>query len=235
MSGLDHKHFAGPEHGWEPEPGLPAPLPAGETQLWQGAPLAARVASEVFHLRAVAAYFAVLLLWKFAADWHDGAEPAAALWATLTVVPLPLLGLALLRGLAEVVARTTLYTLTNKRLVLRIGMVLSVTYNLPLLQIAAADVRRARDGSGDICLRLVEGQRIAFAHLWPHVRPWCFAHPQPSLRCLRDVDAVAARLSAAWSAVDRPQAPLRSVVTTASTGDGASGGRIEALAGAGHA
>ena len=200
MSGLEHKHFAGPEHGWEPEPGLPERLPAGERQLWQGAPDAWSVAKRVFHIRAVAAYFAVLLLWKLAADWHDGAAPVDALLGTLKVSPLPLLGLGILYGLALAVARTTLYTLTDRRVVMRIGMVLTVSYNVPLRQIAAADLRLEADGSGDICLRLATGQRIAYAHLWPHARPWRLARPEPALRCLPGAAQLATQLSAAWRA-----------------------------------
>jgi len=200
VSGLEHKHFSGPEHGWEPEPGLPEPLPAGETRLWQGSPEVHAVARRVFYIRTVAAYFVLLLVWKLLADWHDGATPAAALLGTLKVLPLPLLGLALLYGLALAVARTTLYTLTDKRVVMRIGMVLTVTYNIPLRQVAAADLRREADGTGDICLSLAKGQRIAYAHLWPHARPWRLARPEPALRCLPEVERVAELLSKAWVA-----------------------------------
>ncbi|MBU3695030.1 MAG: PH domain-containing protein [Rhodocyclaceae bacterium] len=214
MSGLDHKHFSGPEHGWEPEPGLPERLPAGETLLWQGAPEVTRVAQRVFHIRAVALYFGVLLLWKLLADWHDGASPADALLGTLKVLPLPLAGLAMLYGLAAAVARTTLYTLTDRRLVMRIGMVLTVTYNIPLGQVAAADLRADADGAGDLSLRLVDGQRIAYAHLWPHARPWRLARPEPMLRCVADAKRLAQLLSAAWAA--RQTAPAGGVVSATS-------------------
>jgi hypothetical protein len=220
LSGLDHKHFAGPEHGWEPEPGLPESLPSGETKLWQGAPDAAQVARQVFHIRAVASYFGVLLVWKLAADWHDGAAPVDALLGTLKVLPLPLAGLAMLYGLAIAVARTTLYTLTDKRVVMRIGMVLSVTYNIPLSQIAAADVRRHSDGSGDLSLSLAGGQRIPYAHLWPHARPWRLARPEPTLRCIAGVDHSAGLLSEAW----------RRVQTQTGTGVGVSRDATPAMA-----
>lgn len=201
MSGLDHKHFSGPEHGWEPEPGLPERLPAGETLLWQGAPEVWGVARRVFHIRGVAIYFGLLLAWKVLADLHDGMLPGEVMLATLKVLPLPLAGLAMLYGLALAVSRTTLYTLTDRRLVMRIGMVLTVTYNIPLSQVAAADVRRDADGSGDLCLRLVAGQRIAYAHLWPHARPWRLARPQPALRCVAGIDPLARLLSEAWQRV----------------------------------
>jgi len=231
LSGLDHKHFAGPEHGWEPEPGLPEPLPVGERQLWQGAPDARVVAREIFHIRAVAIYFAVLLAWKLFADWHDGVGLVDALVGTLKVAPLPLLGLAILYGLALAVSRTTLYTLTDKRVVMRIGMVLSVTYNIPLCQVAAADLRKDADGTGDICLRLIDGQRIAYPHLWPHARPWHLARPEPSLRCLHDVAAVASLLGEAWSVAQRQ--PARAMTAAPA---GVSGmGHGDAMAGAGSA
>lgn len=222
MSGLDHRHFAGPEHGWEPEPGLPAPLPANETLLWQGAPDAWQVARRVFHIRGVAIYFGLLLAWKLLADWHDGMAPGDILLATLKVLPLPLAGLAMLYGLAVAVARTTLYTLTDRRVVMRIGMVLTVTYNIPLSQVAAADLRRDADGSGDLCLALVGGQRIPYAHLWPHARPWRLARPEPALRCVAGIDEPARLLSEAWQRV-QGQAGSAVRVSTVEAGSAASG------------
>ncbi|MCF8191352.1 MAG: PH domain-containing protein [Burkholderiales bacterium] len=228
MSGLDHKHFSGPEHGWEPEPGLPERLPAGETLLWQGAPDIGLVAREVFHVRAVAAYFGLLLAWKLIADWHDGATPIEALIATLKIAPLPLIGLAMLFGLAVAVSRTTLYTLTDKRVVMRIGMVLGITYNIPLRQVAAADLRQQAQGAGDICLRLTDGQRIAYPHLWPHARPWRITQPEPALRCLPDASRVATLLGQAWSVVQQRSAaaPARAAATVRpkrGTGDALAG------------
>lgn len=233
MSGLDHKHFNGPEHGWEPEPGLPERLPAGEVQLWQGAPDARLVAREIFHVRAVATYFVVLLAWKLLADWHDGMAPVDALVGTLKVAPLPLLGLAILYGLAVAVSRTTLYTLTDKRVVMRIGMVLTVTYNVPLSQVAAADLRRNAEGAGDICLRLTDGQRIAYPHLWPHARPWHIAQPEPALRCLPDAASVAGLLGEAWLVAQ--QQPAAAVTARPAGNITAAANGAGVLAGAGQA
>jgi len=115
--------------------------------------------------------------------------------------------------------------------VMRIGMVLSVTYNIPLSQVAAADLRKDGDGSGDICLRLTDGQRIAYPHLWPHARPWRLARPEPSMRCLPDVAGVASLLSQAWSVAQ--QQPARALTAEASRG--AAAGRGDVFAGAGSA
>ena len=57
------------EHDYEPVPGLPERLPEGETILWQGAPMAQSFARYAFHIRAVAAYFALLAVWHLADGW----------------------------------------------------------------------------------------------------------------------------------------------------------------------
>ena len=48
----------------EPIPGLPEELPEGERILWRGGPDWKSLAMHVFHVRAVAIYFALILAWK---------------------------------------------------------------------------------------------------------------------------------------------------------------------------
>lgn len=200
------------EHEFEPQPGLPEPLPPGERLLWQGAPDWWALARDTFHIRKVAGYFALLLLWKGYADWYDGASVAESLLGVLKVSPLPLAGLGMLAGLAWGSARTTLYTVTDRRVVMRIGIVLSVTFNLPLCRIAGADLRcEDGDGVGDIALRLADGERIGYAHLWPHVRAWHWKWPQPTLRCLPDAPRVARLLTEVWSAAHGQPVPAAPV------------------------
>jgi len=83
--------------------------------------------------------------------------------------------------------------------VLRVGVVLSVTFNLPLRTIASADLRPLKDGHGDIALRLAGPDRIGYVHLWPHVRPWRIGAPEPMLRCLPEAEKVARLLTQAWA------------------------------------
>jgi len=82
--------------------------------------------------------------------------------------------------------------------VMRIGIVLSLTFNLPLRRIVAADLGLGTHACGDIALQLNSADRIAWLHLWPHARAWHVKQPQPSLRCLRDADAVGDLLQRAW-------------------------------------
>ncbi|MBL8347012.1 MAG: PH domain-containing protein [Rubrivivax sp.] len=194
------------EHEYEPEPGLPEALPAGERVLWQGAPAAAWMARKVFHLPVVVAYFALLLGWQAATAWHDGGTLLAVRQALAGSLLLVSLALGLLGLIAWLSARTTLYTLTDKRIVMRVGIVLTVTYNLPLRCIDAANVHRLGAHHGDLALVLRGDTRIAYAHLWPHVRPWRLQRTQPMLRCLPDVDGVAAKVAAAWSAANHEAA-----------------------------
>ena len=185
------------EHEFEAAHGLPEHLPRGERILWQGAPDWRALAVQAFHVRAIAVYFAILLAWRAANVLYDGGGALQALGSVMLLAPLALLALGLLALLAWLSARTTVYTLTNRRLVMRIGIVLSITFNLPLRQVESAGLRPLADGHGDIALTLVPGERIAYLHLWPHVRPWQLKRTQPMLRCVPDATRVGQLLSRA--------------------------------------
>lgn len=191
----------GHEHEFEPQHGLPERLPAGERILWQGSPDAATLARQAFHLRKLALYFGLLVAGAAGPLLWSGGSGAEALHALRWLAPLALLGLASVALLAWLTARTTVYTLTDRRLVMRVGIVLTVTFNLPLRTLAAAGLRQHGAGFGDITLALAGPDRIAYLQLWPSVRPWRMAKPEPMLRCVADAAQVSARLQQAWSAV----------------------------------
>lgn len=199
------KPWVGREYELDAQYGLPETLPSGERLLWQGSPDARVLARRVFHVNKVAAYFVLLLAWRVASSLHDGARLDEALqagaWMALAF-GLALTGLLLL---ARWTAATSVYTLTDKRIVLRIGIVLTVAYNLPLSRIEGAALHDAGNGCGDIALTLEPETRIAWLQLWPHARPWHVARPQPMLRALPDGPAVATLLTQAWART-RPQA-----------------------------
>jgi len=97
-------------------------------------------------------------------------------------------------------ATTTMYTLTNRRIVMRVGIVLTVTFNLPYKSLKSADLKLYKDGTGDIPMQIGTEDKIAFFHLWPHVRPWRLAKPEPMMRCIPDAKQVATLLTEAWMA-----------------------------------
>jgi len=186
------------EHEYEAAPGLPEKLPQGERILWQGAPDPLSLAIHAFHVRLLGGYFLVMLLVQ--ALYLAGEPGGLMLRPMLLSLTATCLALGLLGAVAWFAARNTLYTITNRRVVMRIGIVLTITLNLPFNALSAAAVRHYKDGSGDIVVDLTGEDRIGWAHLWPHARPWTLRRPQPSLRCLRDVQQVASVLQGAWFA-----------------------------------
>jgi hypothetical protein len=194
----------GHEHEYEPQYGLPERLPADERILWQGAPHAPTMARRVFHVRKLAVYFAALVAWKAATEWRAGSGALEILQSLGWTGALSAAAMGTIMGLAWLTARSTVYTLTDKRVVMRIGIVLTMTFNLPYRQITRADLRlddlAQPGGTGDIALSLANGVRIPYLQLWPHARPWQLRQPQPLLRNLENASEVARVLGTAWSA-----------------------------------
>lgn len=186
------------EHEWEAAPGLPSALPKGEHVVWQGAPDWKRLAIHAFHVRKVALYFGLMLAVQAI---NLTAPEGLVSWKPLVVAAsLYAVALSLLLGTAWLSARSTLYTLTNKRVVMRIGIVLTLTFNLPYKRIAGASLKAQGQGTGDIALALHPEDRIGWVHLWPHQRAWHVSHPQPTLRCVPQGQHVGGQLLALWRA-----------------------------------
>ncbi len=187
------------EHEFEAAPGLPTALPKNEVILWQGSPDWVSLAVHAFHVRKIAIYFSIMIC----IQWINVYEPDQAistwLMPCLTSAFLALLSLSCILGWAWLSSKTTLYTITDKRLVLRVGIVLSLTFNLPYKRIQAADLRPLAKGCGDISLKLPEGDQIGFFHLWPHARAWELRQPQPTLRCVPEAARVSDTLANAWT------------------------------------
>jgi hypothetical protein len=189
------------EHDFEPIRGLPGDLPDGEHILWQGAPRWTTLACEAFHVRAVAAYFAAMFALRAVTAVSAGQSWSTVGRSILLVSPIAVLTVAVLGGLAWLYSRTTVYTLTNKRVVIRFGVALPKAFNIPFAIIESASVKTLGGGAGDLALTLKAPNKIAFAHLWPNVRPWTLAAPEPTFRALGDVQAAAAILASAMKEV----------------------------------
>ena len=174
---------------------LPEALPAGERVLWRGSPAWWPLACRAFHVRKVAIYFLILAGWRMLSMAADGASVAAIVTAGIWVLPISLFALGLLLLLAYLSSRTTVYTITSRRLVMRIGIALPITLNIPYSKIAAAAVTTDRAGVGDIPVAVGGKDRIAYMVLWPHARPWRLARPEPMLRAVPNALSVAKVLS----------------------------------------
>jgi hypothetical protein len=165
------------EYEDEPIPGLPGRLPPGEEILWQGTPDWRGVARGVFHTRLVAVWFVFVASLAFVAG-------GTGLSGALITLAVAALGLAVLGVLARAQAKSTIYTLTNKRVVLRFGVALPKCVNVPLALVGKADAKPAGAGLVDVSLTPTVRFPLAYLQMWPHVRPWKFGSPQPMLRAV---------------------------------------------------
>ena len=188
--------------------GLPDALPAGERLLWQGRPDWRALARHAFGVVKLAAYFAVLVTWLTVSSVRNGATPGEIGAAVLQGVALSAVPLGLVVAYAWAVARSTAYTITDRRVVLRVGLALPITVNLPFSRITAADLNRRGDGSGDIALTLEGTGHLPYLALWPHARPWRLARPQPMLRGLAGVQPVVQILARALAASAEMAVPV---------------------------
>lgn len=188
------------EHDAEPVPGLPGPLPAGETILWQGAPEWRGLARRALHVRGIALYFGALALLRGVELSSGGAAPLEAALGALLLVAIGGVPVALLLLFAGLAARSTLYTITSRRIVLRAGVALPMTINIPFAVIGSAGVARHADGTGDLVVAIMPPHRVSWLALWPHVRTFRLARPEPMLRALKDADVAAQVLSRALAA-----------------------------------
>ncbi|MEM6387747.1 MAG: photosynthetic complex putative assembly protein PuhB [Pseudomonadota bacterium] len=186
------------EFAIEPVRGLPERPPVDEQILWQGRPDAWALTRQALSLWWVIGYFALLAIWRVMASLDIVPLAQAIGQATPFLILAAVVG-ALLYFTAWVQARATVYTVTNKRVAMRIGAALTITINLPYTQIGSADLDLRKDGSGTIALTTIGDIQFAYLVLWPHVRPWRFP-AQPALRCIPNAEYVACLLAEAVEA-----------------------------------
>ncbi|MEL6547259.1 MAG: PH domain-containing protein, partial [Myxococcota bacterium] len=76
----------------------------------------------------------------------------------------------------------------------RFGVALQICFNVPFKQIRSAALKVFESGHGDIPLTVGQAPVLGYIQLWPHVRPWRLARPEPMLRAVPDVACVGALL-----------------------------------------
>ena len=188
--------------------GLPGHLPDGERLLWQGVPVWRAVAKRVFHIRGLALYFGIIAAWSLASGLMAGAPALEITVDTGKIVGVGLVPILFLTLYSWGIGRSTVYSITNKRVVLQMGLVVPMTINLPFSKIESASMRDGKAGIGDISLALRKGDRLTWFMLWPHARPWRMAVAEPSLRAIPDVDQVGRILGRALAAAAEMSAPV---------------------------
>jgi hypothetical protein len=188
------------EHHFEPAKGLPGLLPAGEKVLWQGAPEWRALLSGAFMGRGVALWFIAIMGWRFGGGLAEGDGLATSAMYAAWTLPVMAAAFAVLSVLAWATARATVYTITSRRVVIRLGVAISMSVNLPFRKVTAVSLRSLPGGRGDIPLSLGGSERLSWVMLWPHARPWRLARPEPMLRAVPDAARVAALLADAVAA-----------------------------------
>lgn len=184
------------EYAVEPIRGLPERPPEGEHIIWQGRPTWQGLAVRAFHARKIAIYF--VLVWCGFAAYDAGRGDYAAMAEHAWRLAIPaVLALAVVSLLAWLYARMTVYTITSARLVIRSGIALPMTINVPFAQVESADCKSYRDGTADLPVRVARGQNSSYMILWPNVRPWQFRRPEPMLRAVADGEQAAGVLAEA--------------------------------------
>ena len=191
---MSHDDFAA-----EPINGLPELPPRGEVILWQGRPNWFRLTVESLNLWWVVAYFAVLTAGRFITV-IDVLSFERAIIMTLPFVIMTLIVVSLLMLVGFIQARATVYTITNRRVAMRIGAALTVTLNIPYTQVENAAVSVGKAGSGNIALQTKGDSKFSYLVLWPHIRSWKISKPEPTLRAIPDVQSVAQILAKAAKA-----------------------------------
>ncbi len=205
----DHEDFE-----IEPVRGLPELPPEGERILWQGRPGWGALAWRAFGVRLVALYFGALGLWRAVDYWAAGRPAEDILLGVGALATVGVIAAAILAAMAYGASRTTVYTITNRRVAMRIGVALTVTLNLPYRWIGTAALRVHGDGTADIPLQLTGETKLSYLMLWPHARPWVMRAPEPCLRAVPDGALVAERLAQALRA-DATRRAAREATPTA--------------------
>jgi len=194
----DHDDFQGPE----PVRGLPERPPEGEKVLWQGSPDWWALARDAMSVHWIAVYFAFLALWRGIAGWMT-VDLERGIGAVVVLLLMGAVACGLVMLFAYIQARATVYTVTNKRVVMRIGAALVVTLNLPYRWIGAADLKLGRGGTGTIAFDLLGETRFS------HVRPWQMKKTQPAFRAIPEAEKVATIIAEHARAAVTAPAPSR--------------------------
>ena len=166
-------------------------LPNGEQLVWQGQPERRALATRAMYLKYIAFYLVALIAARTGYLILDG--ESVATWSGMLVwqVLASAFVMLLIVGLAAVYSKTTRYSLTNERLIIKTGAAITIHINLPLQQIIAADLREYSDGTGDITLQVSRAEKLYWLLIWPNVRSWWIRPLRPVLRGLKDAQAVA--------------------------------------------
>lgn len=205
---------------------LPEDIPPGERILWFGRPDWITLFRGAYRADLIAGYFVLLAMWSAIEASDLGV--AASMMAAARSLGIGLAALALLALLAWSSARTALFVITSRRVIMKVGVALQVFYNFPFSRIRNAALRIDKNGTGELAMQLAQGKPIGYLNLWPFVRPFHFADPEPALRGLAQARQVGDILGRALAAAAQergddfsvePDKKVSAKQTSVATGD----------------
>ena len=158
------------DFAFEPIRGLPERPPEGEVILWQGEPNWLRLTVDSLNLWWVLAYFIFLFVWRFISV-SDLMPIDQALLVSFPFLALALIVALLLLLIGFIQAKATVYTITNKRIVMRIGAALTLTLNLPFTEIENAAIASSSKNFGSIAIDTKNDAKFSFCLLYTSPSP----------------------------------------------------------------
>ncbi|MEO1188424.1 MAG: photosynthetic complex putative assembly protein PuhB, partial [Pseudomonadota bacterium] len=156
------------------------------------------LAFNAFRLRWVLGYFIAMTVFRIANLSSNAASSAQMTDVLMSSTLFCAAAFGLILALSFAMSRAALFTITNKRVVMRYGAAIRKYVNVPFSKMAGAQLIRKSARVGDISVQLDEDRgRPPYLHLWPFVRPFKYSKPQPMMRGIEDVEKVASILARA--------------------------------------
>jgi hypothetical protein len=168
--------------------------------LWQGSPDWKALAIRAYHVRKVVLYFLVLIVWRIGIGLNSGHDTAGMAASCALLVGLGATAVGVLSLIAYWTSRAAVYSITSRRVLLRHGIAVPLTLNVPFSAVDSAGLKMYADGTGDIALSVAPGQRVGYLITWPHLRPGQISRPCPGFRAVPDAARAAEILSLALAA-----------------------------------
>ena len=165
-------------------------IPNGESILWKGRPSLWGFSWNLFGLKWITLYLSMLSIVSvarfFASDFYTAFY--------VDFLPFFLSGIfasIILIGLAATQTYSTVYIITENRVIIKTGAALSFLISMPFKKIKEVNLQKRGASIGTISFELLSEKRVPYISCWPSVRPWKFKRTQPAFSCIGSVVEVA--------------------------------------------
>ena len=165
-------------------------IPEGESILWKGKPSFWGFSWYFFGLKLLAFYLIILSV-VFAARLTVTDFFTAFIVDFLPFLLSGILTSFILMALAKIQSQSSVYIITENRVIIKSGAALSFLISMPFKKIKAVNLQKRKGSLGTISFELNSGKRVPYISCWPSVRPWRFKKTEPAFSCIENVDEVA--------------------------------------------